>query len=168
MCPLLRQRGWSKSSGPSSSLLSGANILVDTLSPEGRSERMSRIRGANTRPEWTVRRYLHASGLRFRLHAKELPGRTDLVLPKYRVVVFVHDCFWHGHRCQKGRIPATRSEFWKQKFESNRKRDARTERSLRRDGWRVLKVWECSISNSAKANRRLKALVQKFQNDPQA
>ncbi|MCC5793192.1 MAG: DNA mismatch endonuclease Vsr [Chromatiales bacterium] len=140
--------------------------MADTLSPEGRSERMSRIRGADTRPERIVRRHLHASGLRYRLHAKGLPGRPDLVLPKYRVVVFVHGCFWHAHRCQRGRIPATRAEFWRHKFEANKKRDASSARALRRAGWRVLTVWECSVSTPEKANRRLTALVRAILKDP--
>ncbi|WP_227978294.1 very short patch repair endonuclease [Arenimonas daejeonensis] len=140
---------------------------MDSLSPGDRSERMSRIRGSDTRPELIVRRYLHLSGLRYRLHAKDLPGRPDLVLPRHHVAVFVHGCFWHCHACQQGRIPATRSEFWSQKFDSNKKRDVKNARALRRLGWRVITVWECSLSTQTKADRRLEALVRKILNDPQ-
>lgn len=166
--PLLRLRDWGGAQCPNYPLPPGVHQLVDTLSPKDRSERMSRIRGADTGPEWVVRRHLHAVGLRFRLHVKGLPGQPDLVLPKRRVVVFVHGCFWHGHRCQRGRIPGTRADFWRQKFETNKKRDAKNERALRRAGWRVLTVWECSISTPAKANRRLDTLVRIILNDPWA
>jgi DNA mismatch endonuclease (patch repair protein) len=139
--------------------------LVDSLSVEDRSERMSRIRGSDTRPELIVRRYLHASGFRFRLHARDLPGKPDLVLPRHHVAVFVHGCFWHCHCCQRGRIPGTRSDFWSQKFESNKKRDTRNANALRRLGWRVMTVWECSLSSQAKVERRLGGLVRKILND---
>ncbi|QNN78410.1 DNA mismatch endonuclease Vsr [Pseudoxanthomonas mexicana] len=136
--------------------------MADTLSPEERSDRMRRIRGFDTGPELMVRRYLHARGLRYRLHDGVLPGRPDLVLPKHGVVVFVHGCFWHAHRCQKGRIPDTRSQFWKEKLESNRRRDARNATSLRRLGWRVLTVWECSLSTTSRSARALDTLVRKI------
>lgn len=131
--------------------------MVDSLTPAERSERMSRIRGKDTKPELWVRRYLHARGFRFRLHPKDLPGRPDIVLPKYGAVVLVHGCFWHGHHCQKGRIPGTRSAFWEAKFTANRTRDARNTRKLRRLGWRVYKVWECDLAKTA---RRIKVLGQ--------
>ena len=129
--------------------------MADTLTPAERSERMSRIRGKDTKPELWVRRFLHSRGFRFRLHRKDLPGRPDIVLPKYGAVVFVNGCFWHGHHCQKGRIPATRSRFWQAKFEANKARDARNMRKLKRLGWRVYKVWECDL---AKPGRRTKVL----------
>lgn len=97
--------------------------MADLLSPAQRSERMARIRGRDTQPEILVRKGPHAAGLRFSLHRKDLPGRPDLVLPKYGSVVFVQGCFWHAHHCQKGRIPSTRSEFWQEKFEGNKRRD---------------------------------------------
>lgn len=134
--------------------------MVDTLTPAERSERMSRIRGTHTKPELLVRKGLHARGLRFRLHRRDLPGRPDLVLPKYRAVVFVHGCFWHAHTCQKGRIPGTRSDFWRAKFEGNRKRDARSARALREAGWRVFKVWECQLATPARRERTLEKLIQ--------
>jgi DNA mismatch endonuclease (patch repair protein) len=121
---------------------------------------MSRIRGTNTAPELWVRRYLHAQGFRYRLHALGLPGRPDLVLPKHGVVILVHGCFWHAHSCQKGRIPATRSAFWREKFEGNRARDVRNVRKLRGLGWRVLTVWECSLSSKERRERTLPKLAQ--------
>lgn len=133
--------------------------MVDSLTPQQRSERMSRIRGSGTKPELVVRRHLHALGFRYRLHRRDLPGKPDLVLPKHGAVVFVHGCFWHAHGCQKGRIPGTRSDFWQQKFEYNKARDARNVRALRRLGWRVLTVWECSLSKPYSRQRVLDTLV---------
>lgn len=132
--------------------------MVDFLSPEQRSERMSRIRGRDTTPELIVRRYLHANGFRYRLHATELAGRPDLVLPKHRVAIFVNGCFWHAHRCKRGKLPESRSEFWATKFAKNRERDIRVRRALRSDGWKVITIWECSLSNTAKAARTLERL----------
>lgn len=110
---------------------------------------MSGIRGKNTKPELVVRRYLHASGLRFRLHKKGLPGCPDLVLARWNVVVFVHGCFWHGHDgCRYFRVPGTRTDFWAKKIGGNAERDVRTERQLRELGWRVIVIWECAIRNN--------------------
>lgn len=136
--------------------------MADTLTPRERSERMSRIRGKDTKPELLVRRFLHAMGFRFRLHRKDLPGRPDLVLPKYGTVVFVQGCFWHAHHCQKGRIPASRSQFWREKFDYNKQRDARNVRRLRADGWRVLHLWECELTNAAARERALQRLARKI------
>lgn len=136
--------------------------MVDSLTPEQRSERMSRIRGSDTGPELLVRRYLHALGFRYRLHARDLPGRPDLVLPKHGAVVFVHGCFWHAHSCQKGRIPRTRSKFWQEKFAYNQARDSRNVRALRRLGWRVLTVWECSLARGSTRESTLENLARKI------
>lgn len=122
--------------------------MADIMTPAQRSERMSRIRSQNTKPEMLVRRFLHGQGFRFRLHARDLPGRPDLVLPKYRAVVFVDGCFWHGHSCQNGRVPGTNSDFWQAKFAANQARDKRNHRALRRGGWRVIRVWECRLANN--------------------
>lgn len=123
---------------------------MDRLDPKSRSALMSRIRAKDTKPELLVRSYLHGRGLRFRLHDPYLPGRPDLVFKGRRVAVFVHGCFWHGHRrCRfKVRIPKTRSEFWFEKIEGNRRRDARAVRRLRALGWRVVVAWECSLDES--------------------
>lgn len=148
---------------PDKRVESGSAVaMVDSLTPEQRSERMSRIRASDTAPEMLVRRHLHALGFRYRLHARDLPGKPDLVLPKHGVVVFVHGCFWHAHSCQKGRIPATRREFWREKFAYNKARDARNVRALRRLGWRVATVWECSLSKGSTRQAALETLVRKI------
>ena len=136
--------------------------MVDTLSSAERSERMSRIRGKDTKPELWVRRYLHGQGFRFPLHRNDLPGRPDLVLPKYGAVVFVQGCFWHAHSCQKGRIPETRGDFWRSKFEGNKRRDARNFRMLRRAGWHVFCIWECELTTLAKRASALSRLERKI------
>lgn len=113
---------------------------------------MSRIRGRDTKPEVFVRRLAHSLGFRFLLHARNLPGRPDLVFPGRRKIVFVHGCFWHRHQCRYGRPkPATRAEFWRLKLEANRARDARVRRALRRLGWQVLVVWECQTRRAGLA-----------------
>lgn len=125
----------------------GAGSLVDVVDAATRSHWMSRIGGKNTRPELTVRRYLHAVGLRFRLHDRTLPGSPDLVLPRYRTAVFVHGCFWHRHAaCRYATVPSSRTEFWADKFRQNVDRDRRNARSLAAAGWNVLTIWECEIS----------------------
>lgn len=119
---------------------------MDVVSAVKRSEMMSGIRGRDTRPELQVRSYLHAYGLRFRLHRKDIPGRPDVVLPKYRVAVFVHGCFWHRHPgCKFTTSPSTREDFWQQKFAGNVERDQRNQEALLRAGWRVLIIWECGL-----------------------
>lgn len=119
--------------------------MTDVVDSATRSRMMSGIRGKDTKPEWLVRKGLHALGFRYRLHAKELPGRPDLVLPKYQVAIFVHGCFWHGHDCHLFKWPGTRQEFWRQKIEGNVARDARATRALIGMGWRVATVWECGL-----------------------
>jgi DNA mismatch endonuclease (patch repair protein) len=107
---------------------------------------MSGIRGKNTKPELALRRALHARGFRFRLHSSRIYGRPDLVLSKYRAVVFVHGCFWHRHeRCRYTTSPSTRPEFWQAKFEANVARDGAVRKTLLEDGWRVATVWECAL-----------------------
>lgn len=137
-----------------STLRSGDRILpqrvtlatgTDVHSPERRSYNMSRIRGRDTKPELVIRRGLHARGFRFRLQARDLPGRPDLVLPRYRAAVFVHGCFWHGHSCHLFQMPVTRREFWDAKVARNRERDAQAREALAVHGWRTLTVWECAL-----------------------
>ncbi len=111
---------------------------------------MSGIRAENTIPEMRVRRGLHAKGFRFRLHCRELPGKPDLVFPKYRAVIFVHGCFWHGHECALFKWPKTREDFWKEKIEQNRIRDLAVIDELARQGWRVLLVWECALKGKGR------------------
>ena len=118
--------------------------MVDVLTPEQRRLNMSRIRGKDTKPELMLRHGLHARGLRYRLHRKDLPGRPDMVFPRYRAAILVHGCFWHGHDCPLFKLPATRREFWAAKIEGNQARDARDIAGLAAAGWRVLVVWECA------------------------
>ena len=121
--------------------------MVDVVSPEKRSEMMSGIRGKDTKPEIIVRRLLHRLGYRFRLHRKDLPGRPDIVLPKWHAVIFVNGCYWHGHEdCHLFRPPKTRTEFWTNKIEGNQVRDRRNYAALEDAGWKVLVIWECAVS----------------------
>lgn len=121
-----------------------------------RSRNMAAIRGKDTAPELAVRRILHAMGLRFRLHRKDLPGRPDIVLPKHRTVVFVHGCFWHRHEgCRYTRTPKTRQEFWQTKFAANVDRDRRNRTNLQQLGWRVIVVWECELRKSDNLREKL-------------
>lgn len=106
---------------------------------------MAGIRGKDTKPELAVRRALHARGFRYRLHGKNVPGRPDLVLTRYRAVIFVHGCFWHGHSCPKFRLPGTRTEFWSAKIERNRERDREVIAALEAMSWRHAVVWECAV-----------------------
>ncbi|MEO6812256.1 MAG: very short patch repair endonuclease [Isosphaeraceae bacterium] len=131
---------------------------MDRLSPEKRSELMSRIGVKNTRPELIVRRLLHRLGFRFRLHRRDLPGKPDIVLPKWRTVIFVHGCFWHGCECcDRGtRIPKSNTEFWLEKVAGNRRRDALTVSRLRELGWKVLILWECETANTEQLTRTLR------------
>ena len=106
---------------------------------------MAAIRGADTKPEMMIRRGLHARGFRFRLHDRRLPGRPDLIFPKYRAVLFVHGCFWHGHDCHLFKWPGTQEDFWREKIGSNVARDRANIVALREAGWRVGVVWECAL-----------------------
>ena len=119
--------------------------MSDVLTPSQRRRVMSRIRGKDTRPEMLIRRGLHGRGLRFRIHSKGMPGTPDIVLPKYRAVVLVNGCFWHGHSCPLFRLPKTRAAFWERKISNNRARDTTTLDDLVRGGWRVMVVWECAL-----------------------
>lgn len=123
--------------------------MADVVSPEYRSRMMAGIQGKNTKPELTVRRMLFASGYRFRLHRRDLPGVPDIVMPGLKVAIFVHGCFWHMHQgCRYAKMPATRPEFWREKLEANVERDHRTVEKLQALGWRVLCVWECSMRDA--------------------
>lgn len=132
--------------------LSGRFILADIVDNATRSRMMAGIKGKNTSPELYVRKALHARGFRFRIHTTHLPGKPDLVLPKYKAAIFVHGCFWHGHNCHYFKIPKTRTEFWLAKIEGNKKRDIQQIKSLNNNGWRVLIIWECAV-RQAKAEK---------------
>lgn len=139
--------------------------MADTLTPEARSALMAKVRGRDTKPELIVRKTLHALGYRFRLQAKELPGRPDIVMRPRKKVIFVHGCFWHRHPgCRLASTPKTRTEFWQAKFEANVARDRRNVDALVADGWRVLVVWECQIKKDA---HTLPAVLTSFVEDVQ-
>ena len=120
---------------------------MDNLSRLERSQQMSLVRSKHTKPELFVRRLVHGLGYRYRLHQADLPGRPDLVFRSRRKVVFVHGCFWHGHKCRLGRMPKSRLDYWNPKIAGNRQRDIRTLRRLRRMDWKALVLWECQLHN---------------------
>jgi DNA mismatch endonuclease (patch repair protein) len=128
---------------------------VDIWSEEKRSQVMSRIRSKNTRPEILVRSLLHSMGYRFRIHRRDLPGHPDIVLPKYRAVIFVHGCFWHQHPgCPNAVMPKTNTEKWKTKLEQNVERDRQHLTHLKALGWRCLVIWECEIEKQIESVRQ--------------
>lgn len=120
-------------------------FMADIVDAATRSRMMSGIRGRNTKPEILVRSLLHRHGFRFRLHARELPGKPDIVLPGYRAAIFIHGCFWHGHDCPLYRLPGTRTDFWRAKIDRNRTSDQKARDRLLAMGWRVAIVWECAL-----------------------
>jgi DNA mismatch endonuclease (patch repair protein) len=123
--------------------------MVDNVSKKRRSEVMSCVKSKDTGPEMRVRQFLHSHGFRYRLHVKDLPGKPDIVLPKYRKVLFVNGCFWHGHEgpnCKLARIPKSNVKFWKSKIQKNHERDSVNTKKLEKLGWKVLVVWECQIN----------------------
>ncbi len=124
--------------------------MADVVTAAVRSRMMAGIRGANTKPELILRKGLHAQGFRFRLHDRALPGKPDIVFPRYRAVIFAHGCFWHGHDCHLFKWPSTRPEFWQQKIGRNREVDARSEAALADAGWRRAIVWECALKGRTK------------------
>lgn len=132
---------------------------MDRLSPERRSWLMSRIRGKDTKPELAVRSLLHRLGYRFRLHRKDLPGTPDIVLPGRGIAVFVHGCFWHGHACKRDKMPKSKTTYWAEKIEANRRRDARKRRALRSLGWSVVVVWECELKRPEKLAAKLQRII---------
>lgn len=126
--------------------------MSDVLNQESRSKNMRAIRGKNTQPELILRKLLFSRGFRFRLHVKTMPGKPDIVLPKYRVAIQVHGCFWHGHECYLFKLPISRSDFWRTKIIQNRLRDIRHTDALLKSGWRVLCVWECALKGKLRWN----------------
>lgn len=120
--------------------------MSDVHSKEIRSYNMSRIRSKDTKPELLVRRYLHKIGFRYRLHVKELPGKPDIVLPKFKTVIFIHGCFWHGHEeCRYYVVPKTRTEWWLEKIGKNTSNDTNAANLLKAAGWNVVTIWECEL-----------------------
>lgn len=119
--------------------------MADIVSPQKRSEMMSGIRGKDTKPEILVRKALHKKGFRFRLHSRQLPGKPDIVLPKYKTVILVNGCFWHGHDCHLFKWPKSNFEFWKNKISETKSRDIKNKTSLENAGWNVITMWECQL-----------------------
>lgn len=138
--------------------------MADVHSKEVRSYNMSKIKGKDTKPELLVRKFLHENGFRYRLHVKDLPGKPDIVLPKYKTVIFVHGCFWHGHEnCKYYVVPKTRTEWWQDKINGNITKDKFVEDKLLLAGWKILKLWECELKPNFK-NENLRLLKNKLQN----
>jgi DNA mismatch endonuclease (patch repair protein) len=133
----------------------------DPLTPAERSERMSRIRNTDTKPEMIVRRLVHGMSYRYRLHAPELPGHPDLVFRPRRKVIFVHGCFWHQHGCRQYRQPRTNRSFWEPKLEGNRERDKINQKKLSAMGWKFLVIWECELQNMDKLKKRITEFLEK-------
>jgi len=129
---------------------------MDNLTPAERSEIMSRIKSKNTRPEILVRSFLHRHGLRFSLNHAALPGKPDIILPKYKAVVFVNGCFWHKHDCPRFVMPSSNQDYWIPKINSNKERDERNQKRLREMGWNVIVIWECELKKN-----RLDSTMQK-------
>ncbi|WP_017842818.1 very short patch repair endonuclease [Methylotuvimicrobium buryatense] len=119
--------------------------MTDKVSPEVRSRMMAKIKARDTKPEMIIRKILHALGFRYRLHVKKLPGCPDIVLPKYKAVIMVNGCFWHGHGCHISNIPKRRSEYWVGKISKNREQDIQIKTQLYNLGWRVAIIWECAL-----------------------
>ena len=131
--------------------------MVDHLTKEKRSWNMSRIRSKDTKPEVAVRSLLHRMGYRFRLHCKHLPGKPDIVLPRYNTAIFVHGCFWHGHkRCKRSNIPKSNQTYWLSKIQRNIERDRDHQKKLKGTGWNVIIIWECECKNLEKIVRKIK------------
>ena len=138
--------------------------MIDIVSKKTRSRMMSNIRSKDTKPEMIVRRYLHQNGFRYRLHMKDLPGKPDIVLPKYNVVIFVHGCFWHRHQnCKYATTPSTNRKFWNNKFSINIQRDQRNMDLLKDSGWNIIIFWECAIRNNREKNliKLIETIVKK-------
>ncbi|KUG23814.1 very-short-patch mismatch repair endonuclease (g-t specific) [hydrocarbon metagenome] len=135
---------------------------MDKISKEARSRNMAAIKGKNTKPEIAVRKFLHSLGYRYRLHGKDLPGKPDIVLPKYKTVIFVHGCFWHGHtNCRYFVIPKTRTEWWKEKIERNKQLDDENSEKLKGMGWKIITIFECKLRSKFR-NKTLQLLTTRL------
>ena len=132
-----------------------SNTMSDIFSSQKRSDIMSKISGKNTKPEILVRKFLFSKGFRYRINVKTLPGKPDIVLPKYKTVIFINGCFWHGHNCKKGKLPSSNIDFWKEKISNNKSRDDKNSDLLVKLGWKVIIIWQCEVS---KIDNRIKIL----------
>ena len=134
---------------------------MDTFTAEKRSQIMAAIRGKNTRPELLIRRFLRAHGVRYRIHNPNLPGKPDLALPRYKIAIFVHGCFWHGHeQCSRGQLPKSRVAYWKAKIDTNKQRDRLVEERVSDAGWQSLVIWECQLRTQRAASVTLDHLLE--------
>ncbi len=136
--------------------------MADVHDKKTRSYNMSRIRGKDTKPEMLVRSFLHAHGFRYSLHNKKLPGKPDIVLSKYKTVIFVHGCFWHGHKnCKYYVVPKTRTKWWLNKINSNKANDLKAVKALKKDRWKIITIWECRLKPE-KIEKTLSGLPDKI------
>lgn len=133
--------------------------MSDIYSKSKRSDIMSKISGKETKPEILVRKYLFSKGFRFRKNVKGLPGKPDIVLPKYKVIIFIHGCFWHGHSCKRGNLPSSNIQFWENKISQNLSRDRNVTQKLKELGWKVIIIWQCEIQNNLSREIRLDQLI---------
>lgn len=138
--------------------------MADVHEPKVRSYNMSKIKGKDTKPEILVRKFLHANGYRYRLHDKKLPGKPDIVLKKHNSVIFIHGCFWHGHKgCKYFVIPKTRTQWWLNKINRNKEKDKESTETLQKEGWNIITIWECELKKE-KCEKTLQELIQKLLN----
>ena len=141
--------------------------MPDIFSRKKRSEIMSKISGKETKPEIIVRKFLFSKGFRYRKNDKRYPGKPDIVLPKYKTIIFIHGCFWHGHKgCKKSKLPDTNRDFWENKITSNIKRDKKNRKQLERQGWFVYIIWQCQLRNETMKVKTLDILINRLRNLP--
>lgn len=135
--------------------------MMNRLSPEKRSKIMASIRSKDTKPEISVRKKLHKMGFRFRLYKKDLPGKPDIVLPRYKIAIWVQGCFWHAHTCKAGERPRTRIDYWEPKIAKNIERDKKNQKIMKELGWANFIIWECEVNDERKFSRKLSQLQKK-------
>ncbi|MDN5204536.1 DNA mismatch endonuclease Vsr [Fulvivirgaceae bacterium BMA10] len=138
--------------------------MADIYNKSKRSHIMAKISGKETKPEILVRKFLYRKGFRYRKNDKRLPGKPDVVLPRYQTAIFVHGCFWHGHRCKAGKLPETRKEFWTKKIEDTKIRDKKNQKELKHLGWKIIIVWQCELKNKAIRETKLLELINEISN----
>lgn len=136
--------------------------MSDIFSQAKRSDIMSKIKGDNTKPEILVRKFLFSQGLRYRINVKKLPGKPDIVLPKFRTAIFINGCFWHGHSCKKGQLPTSNMDFWREKISGNIMRDNKNADLLVKLGWKVIIIWQCEISNINSRKAKLEKVLDEL------
>jgi DNA mismatch endonuclease (patch repair protein) len=138
--------------------------MSDIYTKQKRSEIMSKISGKETKPEILVRKFLFAKGFRYRKNDERYPGKPDIVLPKYKTIIFINGCFWHGHNCPAGKLPETRKEFWMEKISGNIERDKRNKAKLEKQGWQVITIWQCELNNKLKFEKTMEKLKKILKN----